>query len=335
MKRALPCPAVLMAVAAAALLALCVWLHAAQHERAAARFAGEATAFAARLQAELDASFAELVAYRDALAAQDAPPVPMGFESWADAVLARRPGLRALSWNEWVTSARREAFEAQLRAECGCDIGIHEDGADGRRIPAPLRSAYVVIRYIVPLATNRPALGYNIDAEPLRHAALLAALRRDAPTATGPLRLVQDADAAESSVLVLLPSYLPGLPLQDYERRRAAVRGYVVAVVHVADMLAAARAGWSGTALDVELLDDREPPGRNRLTGPIAAAPLGVPQAEARLDVAGRRWLLRMQPAADSPYTRAGRRALAVLVVGLLSIGLLAAAVLVRWRRNG
>jgi CHASE1-domain containing sensor protein len=114
-----------------------------------------------------------------------------------------------------------------------------------------------VVEHIVPVAGNEAVQGVDLSREANRRAAIESACERDRPTATGPVRLVQERGDSPGLV-VFGPVYAADVSGAGPADRARACSGVMIVVYRVQDMVAPLRVGES----DVELeLYDRGPLG--------------------------------------------------------------------------
>ncbi len=131
------------------------------------------------------------------------------FERFTRRTLEDNPDVFALSYNDLVTDAERPAFEARISALSPLGpFQITERDAERRLIRASSRPEYVTVRYIVPLAGNKPAVGYDINSEPIRRRAIERARATNAMAVTAPILLVQESQQ-RVGLLQLLPIEAP------------------------------------------------------------------------------------------------------------------------------
>jgi len=156
------------------------------------------------------------------------------FGDFTAEALSRHPEIQALSWDPCVPLGQRKAFEERARQDGIPGFSFTELDSAGRLVPAGARPAYVPIYMLEPLDKNRPALGFDLNSDPERRAALELARDSGLPHATGPLRLVQEP-GGQLGFLVLRPVYRKsGLPP---DLRRAQLAGYVSAVFRIGDLV--------------------------------------------------------------------------------------------------
>jgi CHASE1-domain containing sensor protein len=260
------------------------------------------------------------------------------FERFTRYTLQDNPDVFALSYNDLVTDAERAAFEARMsRISPLGPFQITERDAEGRLIRSATRPEYITVRYIVPLEGNKPAVGFDINSEPIRRQAIERARATNALAVTGPLLLVQE-HLPRVGLLELLPIEIPtaagdqaGRPLDPMEGDAAPIRhqGFVVGVVKVDEMIEIATRGRIPTGMSFQLTDVAADPEQALLyrSGARVAGPSPAPAIPAdwstQLRVGDRDWLLSVRVGED--YRQAHRPWLAwvVGVVGLLFATLL------------
>lgn len=145
--------------------------------------------------------------------------------------LTRNRFVQAWEWIPAVPAADKESFEQAARAAGMDGFEIWQRDASDNRVPAAGREVYYPVYQITPMKGNEPALGFDLGSEPIRAAAIEEALRTGLPTATEPVRLVQET-GNQKGMLVFRPVFV------DKEQRR--LRGLVLAVLRLGDALSAA-----------------------------------------------------------------------------------------------
>ncbi|HEX8978627.1 MAG TPA: EAL domain-containing protein [Parasulfuritortus sp.] len=142
----------------------------------------------------------------------------------------RYPGIGGVGFAQRIPAGDRErAVEAVRRA-----------GLPGFRIwPDGARDPYTAIVYLEPLdGRNRRALGYDMYAEPVRHAAMARARDEDRAVISGKVRLVQETESApQPGFLMYLPVYRHGAPHATAAERRANLVGWVYAPFRMSDLM--------------------------------------------------------------------------------------------------
>ncbi|MEX5333570.1 CHASE domain-containing protein, partial [Pseudomonas paraeruginosa] len=88
---------------------------------------------------------------------------------------------------------------------------------------------YLPIEYVSPLDwRNRRVLGFDMLSEAARRVAIERSVESGEASLSGPLILRQEVDVdIQSGVLLYLPVFRPGLPVNTAEQRRSALLGMV------------------------------------------------------------------------------------------------------------
>jgi PAS domain S-box-containing protein len=247
------------------------------------------------------------------------------FEQFTRLTLRDNPDIFALSFNDLVTDAERPAFERRIsgRSPLG-PYQITERDDQRRLIRAATRPEYVAVRYIVPLVTNQPAVGYDIYSESIRRAAIERALTTHAMAVTAPIRLVQEQQP-RVGVLELLP--VEGEPRTDTSGASRPL-GFAVAVVKVDEMVDIATRGQVPAGLVFQLTDPRAPAGQTLLYRSDAPAVGATPMVQAPVWTSGlrmgdREWDLSVYTTESYRQQHRPWLAWAVGVAGLLFTTLL------------
>ena len=248
------------------------------------------------------------------------------FEVFTRITLQDNPDIFALSFNDLITDEKRPAFESMMsRLSPMGSFQITERDAAGKLIRAMKRPEYVTVRYIVPLANNQPAVGYDIYSEPVRRAAINRARASGAMAVTAPIRLVQE-QRQRAGVLELLP--VTRVPAGLANPQGARLVGFVVAVVKVDEMIEIATRDHVPAGMVFQLIDPIAPDGQGLLYSSVspAAGNIALDQAaqwKTTLRMGDQDWELSVQPNDD--YRRQHRRWMewAVGVAGILFTALL------------
>jgi signal transduction histidine kinase len=177
-----------------------------------------------------------LLSIGDFYAANDNEVSEQEFRQFVQRAVDTYPGIQALEWAPLVTRSLRDAYEQELRRDTGQpNIGITERGDAGALVPAADRPSYVPVTFLEPWQTNEPALGYDLASDATRRVALERARDTGALAATGRIQLVQETAENQYSFLVFLPVY--SRPASTPVARRRALRGYILGVFRVADVV--------------------------------------------------------------------------------------------------
>jgi len=200
------------------------------------------------------------------------------FHQFVQTALRDFPGLAALSWNPRVRDAERASFEAAVRREGYAGFRILERDAQGQLRPATRRDEYIVVTYIEPYAGNEAALGYDIDSDARRRAAIERAHDSGATVATGRIRLLQEP-GEQWGILLLQPVYRDGAALNDAESRRRALQGFAAGVLRMSSIVQAAMPVADRHDMSLRFLDESAPQSERTLYQ--INANIATPAAEA------------------------------------------------------
>jgi PAS domain S-box-containing protein len=264
------------------------------------------------------------------------------FRTFVQSLLARHPGIQALSWDRRVADTQRLAYEEAVRQEGYTDFQITEQNAQGLMVRAEQRPEYITVSYIEPYQGNENALGYDVASDVERLEVLRRVRDTGEPGATGRISLVQET-GEQFGLLIFLPIYGNELPHATATERRQNLRGYATGVFRIRDMLEASLPRSAGQRIALRLYDETAVAGKRLLYSHQWPAQRNTsravdeaneespvrPQWDATVEVAGRRWTLRFAPTLEYLAAQRTWPAWLVLACGLLLAGLLGAFLLV------
>ena len=181
----------------------------------------------------------------------------VGREEWFRYVTALKfdhyyPGILGIGFSIWLTPEQKESNIRALRAEGFPDYTIRPEGD---------RPAYTSIIWLEPLTwRNRRAIGYDMYTEPVRRGAMERARDTGQTSIAARVILVQETDKdKQSGMLMYVPSYRRGLPVDTVEQRRAALRGFVYSPIRMNDFVYAAFSRRLPSNLDFEIHAGKNP----------------------------------------------------------------------------
>lgn len=238
------------------------------------------------------------------------------FGKFVVSALARQPELQALAWDPRVSGAERAVWEERLRQEGFADFHFKEEEREGVLVVAGERTEYFPVIYLESLQRNVAALGFDVGSERRRRAALDQARDTGLPAATAPVRLAQE-EGEQRGFLVFEPLY-EGTP-QTIEQRRAALKGFVVAVFRIGDLVEKSLRGAGESGIVLAVIDAAEGGEMYRQAGERAK---NLPFYQTTLDVAGRTWTLLFEPTREFRVTRSMWGALFALLSGFAVTGI-------------
>lgn len=268
------------------------------------------------------------------------------FHVFAQHSLRDLPGVHTLTWNPRIQFSQRDAFEERVRNEGHKDFHITELNQAGALVNAEQRAEYFPVLFFDANSTNDQALGFDIASDAARREAMVKS--RDSGKITVSTSAVTKAGSKnESSVLAFIPTYRHESGIATIESRRQALTGYVVASLHMAEVISTAFKDIEAYRLPLIITDQGALPD-NRLIFKS-----GQPDDTVRLfrekgltgwdvlsakkvdiSVGGRVWQLEIFP--TQAYVAANRsgNAAFILIIGLLLSGVVGSLVMIRTGRD-
>ena len=252
---------------------------------------------------------------------------PDQFSHFTSATLSKQPDIFALSFNPYIRPEERDEFEGQMsRILGGGKFEITERDSDKRLVRAGNRPEYVAVAFIAPLQGNLPALGFDINSEPVRRDAIHRSLESGLAAATAPIRLVQE-NQERVGMLVLAPAYREDTAEGGVRK----IKGFAVAVIKVDQLVEIATQGLLGAGIMIELLDLAADEARRliyRSPGDTTEKST-LPVWTTQLMMADREWELSVFPteaylARHRPWVAFGVGGAGLLFAALLQIMILA-----------
>ncbi len=169
----------------------------------------------------------------------------------ARALFAASDEVTRQDWHEYVAGLRLHADYAGIQG-VGFAVSIppeklasHErqvrrEGFPNYRVTPPgPRDEYSAIIYLEPFDwRNQRAFGYDMLSEPVRHEAMERARSLGVPSLSGKVRLVQETSTdVQAGVLLYLPLYRRGAPLDTPAQRARALAGWVYSPFRLGDLI--------------------------------------------------------------------------------------------------
>lgn len=157
------------------------------------------------------------------------------------------PGIQGLGYATALAPEQLQTHIAAVRAEGYSSYSVQ---------PAGGRALYSSIIYLEPFTgRNLRALGFDMYAEPVRHAAMQRSVDTGEMALTGKVRLQQESGVDEQAgFLIYQAIYHRGKPVSTVEERRSQLRGWVYAPFRMTDFLYELM-GEQGKNLVVDIYD--------------------------------------------------------------------------------
>ena len=217
-------------------------------------------------------------------------------EEWRDYVeelnLPRNyPGILGVGLTVRMSAAEKSAHEAVVR----------RDFPDYRIRPDTPRDEYHSILYLHPLnALNLRAIGYDMNSEPTRSAAMSLARDTGDVALSGKVTLVQEGkEGVQPGFLLYYPLYARGMPTDSVEARRRALLGYTYSPYRAHDLLGSTLRGYADRVV-VSVHDGRDIGDASLLyTNAVAGQSLSGLEDRREVEFGGHVWTVRTRAPAD------------------------------------
>ncbi len=140
------------------------------------------------------------------------------------------PGILGVGFSKWLTPAEKDAHINKTRKEGFPEYTIRPPGE---------RPVYTSIVYLEPFNwRNQRAFGFDMYTEPMRRAAIDKARDTNTTTIAAKIILLQESEKEkQSGMLMYVPIYKHGMPLDNVEQRRAAFVGLVYSPIGMNDLV--------------------------------------------------------------------------------------------------
>jgi PAS domain S-box-containing protein len=245
------------------------------------------------------------------------------FERYVDAVMAGpdAAGLQGFAHSELVAARDLPAYVAAQRKAGIFDYQVH---------PAGEREIYAPLRYIAPeRRRNQEVLGLDPLADPSRRVAMLQA--RDSGNLAITQRVILTSDAGgeqagrRSGILMYLPLYQKGKPLDTVAQRRAYATGWVSAAFRINDLMSTLY-GEESPGLALRLYDGTGVSATLLMYSSLAASAPPPPaarfEAQEYIAFAGHAWTLKLSSLPEFER-RHGQDAAGVILIAGVGLSLL------------
>ena len=224
---------------------------------------------------------------------------PAEFEEFTRPLLSK-PSLRLVEWAPRVEAAERATFEEKLRRSGRGDYRIWSLQPylfEPRSTSSVAADSSFPVVNAAPLGRGRMGLDHATD--PLRFKAMERARDTGKPTGSA---ISTFLETQRPAMFVFVPVYRPGAVVDTVDARRVALRGFVVGVLDVDDLIApfAREAGRRNLEFHVHDVTPGEASRRLAGNSPDTWDPATV--RSRQFDFEGRRWLVEFRPAVSTPW---------------------------------
>lgn len=295
------------------------------------QFKSIAHSYSTSLESQLTIHLGELHGLADFFESSD-EVTRTEFKSFANSMLSRHPAtIQAFMWIPRVTGVSRERFEHDVQDRGLLDFFIYEHDQFGNTVKAGQRPEYFPVLYQEHSGSRALTIGYDIGSDPVLLQTL--AQTRD----NGKISISEFSDRFMtpngSDLLVFQPLYNDTSANDSVALRRAYLRGFVVAVLSIGNIIERAiplnMKDSIVPRIAVQIYDITEPGYKNMIypkSADIALPPqqYNLWQYEKQYPVADRKWLIDLS-LDTTTLSLPGRWIFgAILAIGLICSGLLA-----------
>ena len=263
------------------------------------------------------------------------------FDQFAADVLANHTDIQALMWAPHVNAADRPVLARQAEQDGLMNFRIHDLNGGDTSMSVTAPEEYVPILYVHPMTQNDELVGINLMADSNNHDLLASACDTGHMAVSAPLQLnLKTADSVGNGVLLVHAVYYPDANLETVTGRRAGLKGYVLQLFRIGDLIEEALRESAVLGLNISVVYGSDPDRLQRnyfhsslsrnnnqissllsnFTGSVGGLELRTP-----MDDLGKSWALMFTPAPRFWSNHPMWTAWAVLVAGLLLSLLLAA----------
>jgi PAS domain S-box-containing protein len=219
------------------------------------------------------------------------------FKKFIENSYEQQPEIQAWEWVPYVRFKDKEKFESVASADGHFDFRIKEKNKNGEMIPVKQREEYYPIYYVEPFEDNKDVFGFDLGSNPSRKAAIVKAVENNKQVATQRISLMQDEDK-RSGVLIFDPVYLKDVSNSSAEERYESLKGFVVGVLKIDDLVHAASINLGYDANFKLVIYDKYAPDQKKLlygNAESSATDLFF-MISKELDVGGRIWEFTFLP---------------------------------------
>jgi PAS domain S-box-containing protein len=231
------------------------------------------------------------------------------FQDYTVSIYDNIPGTHALSWIPEIPDAQRSIYEQKMSIELNEKYEFKERNTSGELVTAVVRDVYYPVYYIAPLASNRPALGFDIASHPGRKVAIDHAFKKKGAVATEPITLVQETEKQFAFLLLT--------PILTTDKKSL---GLISAVYRAKELLSSA---LDNRLMDVSIqvidITDNAVPLQFFDNG-LSASYINW---QGTINFAERIWQIRLSPTTQSLYKAQGQEVWVVLIAGFSLIGII------------
>ena len=200
------------------------------------------------------------------------------FKDFSGAFLTGLSSIDSVQWVPYVPHAQRRTWEMNGAQAQGPDYRFTEMASGGVLAAVSKREAYFPVYFAeAALGAEPEALGFDWGSIKSARAALMAARDTGEVNAAAHIRLPGALDE-EPRIALFAPVYERGAETMTIDQRRAHLRGFVVAVLRIGDVLQEAIDLMPNMGVDLYLLDSSAPPDQRVLLSILSSGGRKAPK---------------------------------------------------------
>ena|GEM_PF-3285612 len=218
-----------------------------------------------------------------------------GFMSYSTHLFSEKAAIQALGWLPHVPIADKETYEAAARKDGYADFFISEKNQSGQMVPVASRAEYFPAYFVEPMKGNESRFGFDLASDASLRQAINEAIDTGDSAAAARFTLAQEA-AQQPTLLIFTPIFQSGRTPDTVEQRRAQLKGVVLGVFRIGDLIDTALKGAGfEDPVRIQLHDMNAPAPTQWLYGERLVQ---SPWAHATRDlfVGGRNWQITFVP---------------------------------------
>jgi len=214
------------------------------------------------------------------------------FRIFASYALETYSEIKALEWIPRVSFNDKHKFEELAKSDGFKDFKIFEK-EDESIIPVLKRSEYFPVFYLEPFEANKKAFGFDLASNIDRLIALESSGDSGKQFATSRIKLLQGS-GEKAGFLIFNPVYDINKPKSTVEERREALKGFIIGVFNVNDLVNVAFQGVEAEYADIHIYESNI--GTDDITLYGSKNHSGLFSYKEKIEIAGRNWVVDYTP---------------------------------------
>jgi signal transduction histidine kinase/DNA-binding response OmpR family regulator/CHASE1-domain containing sensor protein len=276
-------------------------------------------------------SYIQMLRYFKAFYSSSERVVRDEFRRFAQPSLRDYEGIQALEWIPRVPDSERSKYESDAQSDGFDGFTIMERKSQGEMVKAKRREEYYPVYFVEPLKENEAAVGFDLASNKTRLEALNFSRDTGKMTATSRITLVQET-GNQYGFLIFLPIYEKGVSLETIDLRRNSLKGFILGVFRVGDIVNSSLKNLGSTGIDINILDmtatddekhlysyrsSNKKRENNSQVGDGKKGAIDLKTAQT-IDVGGRKWKITLTASSRFISSRETTQPFKILFTGLL-----------------